>query len=58
VRSSTPSAPANPFDQVLRDLYDQGLVKFTFADGTVAQDVNRNAYRSLSLDAYSTAQKG
>jgi VCBS repeat-containing protein len=39
-------------------LYDQGLIRFTFTDGTVAQDVSRNAYRSLSLNGYSTAQKG
>src|SRR5687767_8358066 len=40
-------------DKVLRDLYDQGLVKFTFTDGTVAQDVAGNPYRSLSSQSYS-----
>ncbi len=45
-------------DKVLRDLYDQGLVKFTFTDGTVAQDVAGNPYRSLSAQSYSAAQKG
>jgi hypothetical protein len=39
-------------DRVLRDLYDQGLVKFTLNDGAVAQDVNGNPYR---LSTNSTA---
>jgi hypothetical protein len=30
----------NSLDRVLQDLYNQELRKFTFSDGTVAQDVN------------------
>jgi VCBS repeat-containing protein len=47
-----------PLEKVLRDLYDQGLIKFIFTDGTVAQDVSGNAYRGLSLNTYTTSQRG
>ncbi|WP_119681650.1 tandem-95 repeat protein [Indioceanicola profundi] len=43
--------------RVLRELYDDGLIKFTFSNGAVAQDTSKNPYRDLSSKSYSPTQK-
>ncbi|MBM6583183.1 VCBS domain-containing protein [Microvirga sp. BT689] len=43
-------------EQVIRALYEQGLIRFTFTNGTLAQNVVGNPYRSLLPAAYSPTQ--
>src|SRR5688572_7822246 len=43
-------------EQVIRALYEQGLIRFTFTNGTLAHNTVGNPYRSLLPAAYSPAQ--